>query len=296
MGKVYEALKRAEEQRSKLRANRAGGAAEALSPAHERELPPLEPERPGGAAPAKTEKAGKGHLSRPDRSEQRLSEETGALNKRRISLLHPDSFVAEQFRSLRTRLESIAAQQPLRTIAVTSALPAEGKTTSAVNLALVTAMSLKSRVILVDCDLREPTVHRSLGIHARVGLGEVLSESAEINDAVTRVYDTGLDVMPVANRPPNPSELLSSGRMHDILEQLAANYDRVILDVPPTLGLPDAKVISELCDGVVFVVRADETPREEVRAALEILDRRRVLGLVLNWTRTKPDHYGYYGR
>ncbi|NNL84412.1 MAG: CpsD/CapB family tyrosine-protein kinase [Myxococcales bacterium] len=293
MGKVYEALKRAEEQRSKLRADRGG--APGRRPAIQSDLTTLEPERPSGAVPVKPTDEGRGHhLSRDQ--EKRLSEEAGALNKRRISLLHPDSFVAEQFRSLRTRIESIAAQQPLRTIAVTSALPSEGKTTSAVNLALVTAMSLQSKVILVDCDLREPTVHRSLGISAKAGLGEVLAGTAEISDAIARVYDTGLDVMPVAQRPPNPSELLSSGRMRDVLEELSTNYDRVILDVPPTLGLPDAKVISELCDGVVFVVRADVTAREEVRSALEILDRRRVLGLVLNWTQTKPEHYGYYGR
>jgi capsular exopolysaccharide synthesis family protein len=217
----------------------------------------------------------------------------GGLNKRRISMLQPESYVAEQFRTLRGRIDSIAAQQPLRTIAVTSAVAGEGKTTAAVNLGLVSAMSVGRRVLLVDCDLRRPKVHRSLGLRVEAGLAEVLEGKAALEEAIAAVQGSALEVLPVRSLPSNPSELLASRRMSELVERLAQSYDRVFFDVPATLGLPDGKTITDLCDGVIFVVRADSTAAEEVTAALEVLDRRRVLGVVLNGEIRGADRYGY---
>ncbi len=100
-------------------------------------------------------------------------------------------------------------------------------------------------------------------------------------------------MLPVRSLPPNPSELLASSRMNELIEQLAQRYDRVILDVPAVLGIPDAKIITDLCDGIVFVVRADSTAEEEVTSALEVVDRGRVLGMVLNGEIRGADRYGY---
>ncbi|CAG0959727.1 partial Tyrosine-protein kinase YwqD, partial [Myxococcaceae bacterium] len=165
MGKVYDALQRAEEARSRL--------------------------APGGVAAAPTaewkpsvevEKARRAPFWKRwfQRTALLREEDASAANKRRISLLEPDSFVAEQYRTLRTRIESLAAQRPLRTLAVVSALPGEGKTSAAVNLAVVSEMHLDRRVLLVDCDLRKPKIHRALGITPQAGLAEVLQDKATI--------------------------------------------------------------------------------------------------------------------
>lgn len=272
MGKVYDALKRAEEQRQR-RVHETVSAP-----------PSLDAEPTTAPATGAPRARGRGLLSGLVRSRRAAPrpETAGALNKRRITLLQPESFVAEQFRTLRARLDSLAASRPLRTLAVTSALPGDGKTLAAIGLAVVYSMQPGRRVLLVDCDLRQPSVAASLGLRVDAGLAELLSEEAELEDAVLRVEGSELDVLPVRAIPANPSELLSSEGMRKLLETLTGRYDRVILDLPPTLGLPDAKTVSELCDGVVFVVRADVTPEPEVFAALDVIDRRRVLGLVMN--------------
>jgi capsular exopolysaccharide synthesis family protein len=221
-------------------------------------------------------------------------ETAGELNKRRIALLQPDSFVAEQYRTLRGRIDALAAQRPIKTLAVTSALPGEGKTTAAINLATVTALSLGRRVLLVDCDLRRPQVHRSLGLSPEAGLAEVLTDRVGLDQAVTKVEGANLEVIGVRSRPENPSELLSSDRMRELVEELARRYDRVILDTPAALGLPDAKAVGDLCDGVVLVVRANSTSHYDVSATLELLDRRRLLGLVLNGAEGDGGRYGYH--
>lgn len=216
------------------------------------------------------------------------------INKRRISILQPESFAAEQFRTLRGRIDSLATQQPIKSVALVSANADEGKSMAAINLAVVTSMSVGRKVLLVDCDLRRPKIHRSLGVEPRVGLGEVLSGDAQLEDAIVQVDAVNMDVLPVRTRPGNPSELLASVAMRQLLEKTSELYDQVILDTPACLGLPDAKTVSELCDGVVLVVRADSTPRQDVEAVLEVLDQRQVLGLVLNGADLGPSPSGYY--
>jgi capsular exopolysaccharide synthesis family protein len=145
----------------------------------------------------------------------------------------------------------------------------------------------------VDCDLRKPRVHQSLGLRVDAGLTELLEGVAVLDDAITDVQGSRLEVLPVRSMPPNPSELLASSRMSELVEELAQRYDRVLLDVPAVLGIPDAKTITDLCDGMVFVVRADSTAAEEVTSALEVVDRGRMLGLVLNGEIRGADRYGY---
>jgi capsular exopolysaccharide synthesis family protein len=201
--------------------------------------------------------------------------------------------VAEQFRALRGRIDALATQRRIRTVAVTSALPGEGKTTSAINLAVVTALSLDRKVLLIDCDLRRPKIHQSLGVQPRVGLAEVLTESAGLDEALVKLEGVNLEILAVRSRPANPSELLGSARMRELIEHVSDRYDRVILDTPAALGLPDAKVVSDLCDGMVMVVRADTTRQEEIQTVLEILDRQRLLGLLLNGAAVDQGRYGY---
>lgn len=283
MAKVYEALQRAEEERRR----KAGGPpSDGVAPLVWEEESRGEPS--GGRASVL------GRLLRRAVGRGPSADTVPELNKRRISILQPESYVAEQFRTLRGRLDSLAIQRPLRSVAVASANPGEGKSTAAVNLAIVTAMSVGRRVLLVDCDMRCPKIHRSLGLLPGKGLAEILLDEASLDESLLKVEGLGLDVLGVRNLPPNPSELLASSRMRSLMDEITARYDRAIVDTPACLGLPDSKTISELCDGVVMVVRADVTPRTDLEAALEILDRRRVLGLVLNGTEVDRRGYGYY--
>jgi capsular exopolysaccharide synthesis family protein len=285
MAKVYDALQRAEAER-KRRANPEAA-----------ETPPAKLDwEPEATVPAEAPKPARQlpfarlwSLFRRGGGD----ESAGDLNKRRISLLQPDSFVAEQFRALRGRIDAISEQRPIRTIAVTSASPGEGKTTAAINLAVVTSLSVGRRVLLIDCDLRRPKVHHSLGMRPTSGLAEVLNDEVSMDEAIEKAEGMNLEVLAVRSRPANPSELLSSSRMRELIEEAQRRYDRVILDTPAALGLPDAKAVADLCDGSVLVVKADSTPEEDVLTMLEILDRRRVLGVVLNGTVADQGRYGY---
>jgi capsular exopolysaccharide synthesis family protein len=281
MAKVYDALRRADAERRR----RAGQEAPPAALEWEPETSPSVPVPAVGRKPSLFQRLWPRRKS--------LLETTGDLNKRRIALLQPDSFVAEQFRALRGRIDAIASQRPLKTLAVTSASPGEGKTTSAINLAIVTSLSVGRRVLLVDCDLRRPKVHSSLGISPEAGLAEVLTDQIGLEQAIVKPEAMGLEILAVRGRPANPSELLGSARMRELIEELAQRYDRVILDTPAALGLPDAKAVADLSDGVVVVVRADSTKREDLETVLEIMDRRRVLGLVLNGAVADQGRYGY---
>ncbi len=284
MAKVYDALRRAEEERRRKTA----------APGPVAPVDPVSWEEPAAQVRAERLRApfwrrwfGRGQAAATDDS-------IGDANKLRIALIQPESYVSEQFRMLRGRIDSLASQRPIRTVAVTSANANEGKSTAAINLAVVTSMGVSSSVLLIDCDLRRPRIHRSLGIEPKMGLAEVLLQKSRFDQARVKLDSANLDVLAVRAVPPNPSELLASDEMRRLIEEVSGRYDRIILDTPATLGLPDTKIVCELCDGLVMVVRAGVTPREDVQAALEILDRRRVLGMVLNGVDPSRERYGYY--
>jgi len=284
MAKVYEALRRAEEERKRKMAG-------TVAP-----VPAVEWDPSPETAP-KARRKGLSLLNRgQSKVERRAAEAAGSAeaNKRRIALLEPDSFIAEQFRMLRSRLDSIAAESNLRTIAVASANAGEGKSNVSINLAVVTSMSLGRRVLLIDCDMRRPMIQRSLGVDPKFGLAEILTGRATADEAIVSIEGTTLDVIGVRAHPDNPSELLASREMRELVAEMGERYDRVILDTPAALGLPDARIISELCDGSLIVVRAGTTPREDVEAALEVIDRRRIVGLVLNGAEMGHERYAYY--
>lgn len=285
MAKVYDALRRAEEQRRE----RAGQADTEVAA-------PLTWE-PTAKAPKVSKSSHKGSLLKRVRGlfpGKPVDDGAGEVNKRRIALLQPDSYVAEQFRTLRARIDSIAAERPIRTIAIASAAPGDGKSTAAINMAIVASMQIDSNVCLVDCDMRKPKIHRSLLIQPEAGLAEVLTGEATLDEALTPVPDLDLEVLGVRGVPKNPSELLATNRMREVLQDLGERFDRVIVDTPAALQMPDAKIVSGMCDGILLVVRADTTTQDQVEAALEFLDRRKVLGLVLNGVRAPQGRYSYY--
>ena len=269
MAKHYEALQRAEAERRR----KVVGEPAPMAPTEWDTTPATAPVRDAGFL---------ARVFSGKRANPPTVETATEVNKRRITMLQPESFASEQFRTLRGRIDSLATQQLIKTVAVVSANPDEGKSTASINLAIVTSMSVGRKVLLVDCDLRRPKIHSSLGLEPVVGLGEVLTGKASVEDAIMRADGISLDVLPVRSRPSNPSELLASDAMKETIEKISGLYDQVIFDTPACLGLPDAKTITELSDGIVLVVRAATTPKQDIETVLEILDQRRVLGLLLN--------------
>jgi capsular exopolysaccharide synthesis family protein len=197
---------------------------------------------------------------------------------------------------LRTNIQFSAIDEELRTIMVTSAGPSEGKTTTIVNLAITYAQAEK-KVVLVDADLRKPTLHHTFGVSNRLGLTSVLAGQSQLADVVKSSDVPRLDLLTSGPIPPNPSEILASKRMNALLEQLSQEYDTVLIDSPPALAVTDAQIISTRCDGVLLVVDSGKVKREAAMKAKANLEhvQARILGVVLNnIDRRHGEAYYYY--
>jgi capsular exopolysaccharide synthesis family protein len=215
-----------------------------------------------------------------------------------ISLSQPKSQFAEAFRSLRTSLLLSSAGHPPKQILLTSATPAEGKTTASINLATVLAQG-SARVLLIDADLRRPTVHERFGLSARVGLSSVLTGSAGIESALQRIKEVpNLDILVSGPMPPFPTELLSSEAMRQLLQSAYDTYTHIVIDSPPVLSVTDAVLLAREADAVVLVIRQGKSSKHIVRRARDLLLRSGapVTGILLNAVDvSSPDYYGYYG-
>jgi capsular exopolysaccharide synthesis family protein len=201
-----------------------------------------------------------------------------------ITLTDPRSPVVEAFRTLRTNLEFSSLDHPIKTLVVTSPGDGEGKSTTLANLAVTTAQAEKT-VCLVDCDLRRPSLHQLFGLNNDVGLTSMVRDDS-LRDAppfqATQV--PGLRVLTSGPLPPNPSELLGSRRMEEIIASLARQSDLVLFDAPPITIVTDAAVLASKVDGVLLVVSAGHTRREHARRAKALLEKvnARLVGVVLN--------------
>ncbi|MGD0757675.1 MAG: polysaccharide biosynthesis tyrosine autokinase [Candidatus Sulfotelmatobacter sp.] len=214
-----------------------------------------------------------------------------------ITHVRPQSQMAESYRALRTSLLLSHLGAPPKVIMVTSALPQEGKSTTSINCAVVLAQK-GVRVLLIDCDLRRPSIHKTLGMGPRSGLSNVLTGSITLKQAIT-VAPTlpNLDVLPAGTPPPNPAELLASTNMRDVLAELRDKYDHIVLDTPPTLSVTDAVVLSPRADAIVLVIRSGSTTKQALRRSRDILMQvnARVSGVLLNAVDlSSPDYYYYY--
>jgi polysaccharide biosynthesis transport protein len=203
----------------------------------------------------------------------------------------------ESFRSLRTSLVFTSGTDGKRMIAVTSTQPLEGKTTTACNLAIALALG-GSRVMLIDADMRRPGLHRTMGLQNEIGLSHVLSGQARVREAVQRTSEPNLYVMTAGRTPPNPSELLSSARMQNLLANLQGGpFDWVIIDTPPVLAVTDAVIIAPYVSGLVFVVGSEMTRRAHAERAIETIQsgKPNIIGAVLNRVDLNRNKY-YYSR
>ncbi|OAS88177.1 MULTISPECIES: CpsD/CapB family tyrosine-protein kinase [Metabacillus] len=216
-------------------------------------------------------------------------------NRSLISFTSPKSPIAEQFRTVRTNIQFSSVDEDLQTMIVTSSGPAEGKSTTTANLAVVFAQQGK-RVLLIDADLRKPTSHYTFRTENHVGLSNVLTRQATLDEAVKTTDQDNLWVLTSGPIPPNPSEILGSKGMQMLLEKAKNEYDVIILDSPPVLAVTDAQVLSNLTDGVVLVVSSGKTEIESAKKAKELLDsaKAKILGVVLNNKKVQDSQYYYY--
>lgn len=223
---------------------------------------------------------------------------TSAIDPHIITYYSPKAPVAEQYRSLRTNIQSLNPDNPPRTFVISSSIHGEGKSTTAVNLAVAMAQDMDKTILLGDCDLRKPAVGRLLGLKPRFGLVEVLNEEIELKQALLPTAIDNLVALPCGRIPPNPSELLGSKKMSNLLVELRSYFDYVILDAPPIIPLTDAGVLGAQTDGVLLIIQAYRTQREMVQRTYSLLARARstVLGFVLtNMRDFLPKYFSEYG-
>jgi polysaccharide biosynthesis transport protein len=222
---------------------------------------------------------------------------TSGFNTDRLLALDTRSSVAEAYRVLRTSVLLSSTEKPPKTILITSGQPGEGKTTTAVNTAISLAQ-LGASVLIIDCDLRKPSVHTVLGVDHVVGLSTYLSRRGELDEVIQSVPIPNLSVMTAGRIPPNPAEMISSARMKEMLQILGERYDHIIIDSPPLLKVTDPVILSTMVDGVILVVHGGRSTREVVRRTRQELSvaGARIFGVVLNNVESGHDGVGdYYG-
>jgi non-specific protein-tyrosine kinase len=216
--------------------------------------------------------------------------------KELVTLSEPRSPVSEAYRTLRTNLDFAGLDRPLKTVAVTSAGVGEGKTTTLANLAVVSAQAGR-RVIVVDADLRRPTLHEILSLPNDAGLTTMLMDEAALaSPPLQRTAVDGLWALTSGPLPPNPAELMGSRRMAELIAALAERADQVFFDTPPVVAVTDAAVLATKVDGVVLVISAGKTRRDYARSAVQRLERinARLVGTILTNVQLAAGFRGYY--
>ncbi|QQP69561.1 CpsD/CapB family tyrosine-protein kinase [Carnobacterium sp. CS13] len=213
-----------------------------------------------------------------------------------ITLTRPSSVIAEQFRTIRTNIQFSMVDQDLKTVGVTSAGPGAGKSTISANLAVAFASQGK-KVLLVDADMRKPTVHKTFRLPNHDGLTTLLTEKdVQISDIAHRVSTEGLFIITSGVIPPNPSELLASKRMDKLMNELEQLFDLIIFDMTPVVAVTDAQVMASKVDGTIFVIPKGLTNKDMVLKSKDLLDKvhANVIGAIFNRVEMSADNYYYY--
>jgi protein-tyrosine kinase len=294
MSRIHEALKKAQEERSALQATQ--GTTEARVEVAEPtisdtssvaiEIPPVHeistvPEKGPLTTPAVL--AGCRQLSWPTNSPQLVfsNDDVPVTGK-------------EVFRTLRTRLYQIRAVQPLRTVLISSALPAEGKTFMISNLALSIARQRERRVLLIDGDIRLSRLHTALGAPSTPGLTDYLLDEADEQAILQRGRAENLYFIPGGRSVSNPTELLANGKLETLLARLGPAFDWILIDSPPVIPVSDATILAKYCDGVMLVVRAGSTPFDLAQKARNEFQDSHLIGVALNQVAPGTGYGSYY--
>lgn len=207
---------------------------------------------------------------------------------------NPKSLLAEAYRGIRASLEYSSVDKKLKTLVVTSSNPGEGKSTVSVNLAFVLAEGGR-KVIIIDADLRKPTIHKKFRIPNAAGLTDILIGKKNLNDAINKIEDN-VHIITSGQKTPNPAEMVSSKAMEDLIKGLKDIYDYVIIDTPPVRNINDAVVLSVKVDGTILVVRAGVTKSVDIVKGYKELEKVKanIVGSVLNAVDNKKDRYYYH--
>ncbi|WP_333880290.1 CpsD/CapB family tyrosine-protein kinase [Lysinibacillus capsici] len=205
------------------------------------------------------------------------------MARKLVTIANDHSFISEQFRTIRTNITFSMPDREIKTILVTSATPGEGKSTNAANIGVVFAQEGK-RVVIVDADLRKPTMHYTFLLQNAKGLSNLLTRHFTISEVVNNTDIANLYVLTSGPIPPNPAELLASTLMGSVIEELKKEFDIIIFDAPPLLSVTDAQILSNKCDGTLLIVNSGVAENESVLKAKSSLEasKANILGVVLN--------------
>jgi protein-tyrosine kinase len=297
MSRIHEALKKAEQERA------------SSPPSDLSTISSVELHIPAGEANGASHAAPREHLARPEAARASTSDYL-RFDDLRKKCAHPEWHLdpnvnvfmnsaltahgAEQFRTLRSRLYQMRSTQPLKTLLVTSSVPAEGKTFVTNNLAQSIVRQPDRRVLIIDADLRCSRLHVPLGAPVSPGLTEYLKGEADEAAIVQNGFDGNLCFIPGGTESTHPSELLSNGKLKTLLARMAPIFDWVILDSPPLLPVADSSFLADLVDGILLVVRAGSTPMATAQRSCQELQGRNVVGVVLNAVDPAQAYGSYY--
>ena len=272
MSRIYRALEKAEKDKNPK------ALEDPLSGIFEEEVTQVPVEKPP-----------KDFKARMDRLELPIMEEAS------IPIAGQNSFAEEQFRKIKTCIFRRSPNPP-RLILITSAAPGEGKTTVAVNLAITISHEIHKKVILIDADLRKPSILREKYLNSR-GLSDYLAGQLPAGEILTNFEDDNFMVIPAGTRPQKPAELIGSKKMKELIKTIRENNDDqfILIDSPPVLSASEALLISEWVDGIILVIMAGQVPKPAVRRVIDNLGREKIIGVVFNQKNLKPSKH-YYDR
>ncbi|HVN81542.1 MAG TPA: CpsD/CapB family tyrosine-protein kinase [Terriglobia bacterium] len=292
MSRIHEAIRRAEEE----------GKTSPMA----RNSPKILPQAPTGVpfqghifSRART--TGKDGVERVEgvatHQDNELSEIKSLISPQLVLNLPLNSVACEQYRGLKAKLFDIRQKGPLKTILVTSTAASEGKTLNSLNLALTLSGEIDQKVLLIDTDLRKPSVHKILGLDGHIGLADFLKGTVSIDEGILKTHIPNFSVVAGGAIPHNPTELLNTELMRRFLASATEQYDWLVLDSPPLLAVADSVVLSSLTDGVLVVVKGKGTHADMLKKGLELLRGRNLLGFIFNFSQEvcKSKYHYYYG-
>ncbi len=218
------------------------------------------------------------------------------IDKNLVSIKKPYSMEADLFKVLRGKILFPVSGNPPRSILVTSAVPGDGKSFIASNLAVNMAQNIDETVLLVDCDLRQPRIHKNFGFNSVKGLSEHLSNHTRLGDLLLKTMVDKLTLLPAGKPPANPSEILSSAKMADLIDDLKSRYDNryLIIDSPPSCMAPETSAIAKRVDGIIVVIKCGSTPLDLLDEMINNLGKEKFIGAVINqYDMPTSRYYGY---
>jgi len=293
MSRIFEALQRSESERSGTTSAPPALATELLQVV-EREASALAP-KDLPATEVAPEDFGQTEFAENDLSQFQSLPVSLPQDSKLVCLTAPESFGAEKFRFLGVRLRQVQHSRPLKRLLITSTIPEEGKSTVSANLATILARRQQPKVLLLEGDLRRPSLSKQFGLGSIPGLSEWLKGEPRPMKHIYRLEGPNLWFLPAGRPPENPLELMQSGRLSELLNQLSGWFDWIIIDSPPILPLADTSVWARLADGILLVTREGTTKKGMLQRGLQAIEQSKLLGAVVN-SSANTDHSNYYQR